>query len=117
MKYQITILRSARQDVRELLTFIMARSQRGASAWAKAYDRALARLERHADGCPVAAESEQVNAEIREVLFKTRRGLVYRILFTIRESRVFILHVRGPGQDWMKAEELHDDNLDDPAAR
>jgi plasmid stabilization system protein ParE len=116
MKYQLTTLRSARQDIRELFAFIAARSQTGASAWATAYLRTLARLEQHADGCPLAAESEHVTAEIREVLFKTRRGLVYRVLFMIRDSRVFILHVRGPGQDWMKAEDLHGDDFDDPAA-
>jgi hypothetical protein len=63
---------------------------------------------------PLAVESEHVDAEIREVLFKTRRGLVYRLLFTIRQSHVFVLHVRGPGQDWIGSDELRDEGLDQP---
>jgi plasmid stabilization system protein ParE len=117
MSFQVTILRSARQDVRRLLEFIASRSRSGAETWARAYDRALTRLEQHANGCPLAAESELVGHEIRELLFKTRRGLMYRILFTIRGPNVFILHVRGPGQDWMKAGEIRGDDPDDQAAQ
>jgi mRNA-degrading endonuclease RelE of RelBE toxin-antitoxin system len=43
---------------------------------------------------------------VRESLFKTRRGLIYRILFTIRENTVIILHVRAPGQDLVAAMEI-----------
>jgi len=40
-----------------------------------------------------------VEYDVREVLFKTRKGNPYRILFTIQEAEVLILRVRGPGQD------------------
>jgi len=54
----------------------------------------------------LAVESDYVDFEVREVLFKTRRGLVYRALYTIRGDEVFVLHVRGPGQDFLSAEQL-----------
>jgi hypothetical protein len=36
--------------------------------------------------------------EVRQALFKTRRGRVYRALFFIESTDVFILRVRGAGQ-------------------
>lgn len=89
-----------------LLEYIAARSKTGAEAWARAFDKALSYLEEMADSCPLAAENEHVDFEVRETLFKTRRGLIYRILFTIRENTVVILHVRGPGQDFVASMEI-----------
>jgi hypothetical protein len=49
----------------------------------------------------LAPENDHVDFEVREILFKTRRGLIYRTLFTIHENSAFLLHVRGPGQDFL----------------
>jgi hypothetical protein len=68
----------------------------------------LAHLEESANSCPLAAENEHVDFEVREILFKTRRGSFYRILFTIRENTVFVLHVRGSGQEFVAATEIRD---------
>jgi len=106
MIFQVKSLRRARQDVDSILEYIAGRSPQGAAAWARAYDKALVMLESSADRYPLAVENEHVEYEIREILFKTRRGLFYRALFTIREQEVFILHVRGPGQEFLKEEEL-----------
>jgi hypothetical protein len=35
---------------------------------------------------------------VREVLFGTRKGLTYRIVFTVEDGEVQILRIRGPGQ-------------------
>src|SRR5262245_53908127 len=103
MKFTVITLRAAERDLNKMLEYIAARSRTGAEAWARAYDNALAYLEQNADSCPLAAENEHVEIEVRETLFKTRRGLIYRILFTTRENTVIILHVRGPGQDFVDA--------------
>ena len=106
MKFAVRIQRRARQDYEAILSYIAKRSPEGASAWARAFDRALERLEDFADTFPLAIENELVEFEVREILFKTRRGLVYRALFTIADNTVQILHVRGPGQDLLSIEEL-----------
>ena len=38
---------------------------------------------------------------------KTRRGRPYRLLFTLDDCEVRVLHVRGPGQDLVSADELN----------
>ncbi len=56
-------------------------------------------LEVNAASCGLAPESELFPEEIRQYFFKTRRGRPYRLLITITNSQVQLLHVRGPGQD------------------
>jgi plasmid stabilization system protein ParE len=108
MKFTVLTLRAAERDCDRIMEYIVVRSKAGARAWAKAFDKALAYLEENADSCSLAAESEYVDFEVRETLFRTRRGLIYRILFTMRENTAIILHVRGPGQDLVAAMEIRD---------
>lgn len=61
-----------------------------------------------ADRCLLAPENGYGDTEIRQVIFKTRRGKTYRLLFTIRDNVVFIRHVREPGQDLVSPEEFDD---------
>jgi len=106
MTFHVITPRRARQDYERCLDYIAAHSKPGAVSWAKAFDKALARLEDFADTCPLAVEDDRVDFEVREIPFKTRRGLKYRILFTIQDGSVVILHVRGPGQDYLESEEI-----------
>ncbi|REJ89620.1 MAG: hypothetical protein DWQ34_19040 [Planctomycetota bacterium] len=106
MRFHVRTLSRADRDVHGILSYIAEHSKEGATAWARAYDNALARLEKSADSFPFAIENEYVDFEVREILFKTRRGLVYRALFTIRETTVYVLHVRGPGQNLLDENEL-----------
>ena len=108
MIYNVVALRAAEADFNGMLEYIAARSKSGAAAWAKAFDQALAHLELNAATCPLAPENDYVSFDVREVLFKTRRGLIYRILFTIQERTVFILHVRGPGQDLIDVADMRE---------
>ncbi len=84
--------------MRHIIEWLQARSRSGAASWLAAYDKMIRRLESHAANCAVAYESDDLDLDVREILFKTRRGRVYRALFTIEDGEVFILRVRGPGQ-------------------
>jgi len=99
MSFHVVTLRAAQREYEEMLHYIAHRSKQGAVARANTFDMALSRIEAAADSFPLAVENGYVEFEVREALFRTRRGLVYRILFTIRQDSAFILHVRGPEQD------------------
>jgi hypothetical protein len=114
MSFQVRSLRRAEQSYNQLLGDIAERSKVGATDWAKSFDRALARLEESPDTFPCAAESELVEMDVRDIFFKTRRGLVCRILFTIRGRDVLVLHVRGPGQNLLRPDQLDRGSGDDP---
>jgi plasmid stabilization system protein ParE len=98
MKFRVTILRLAKHDIREIAAWISERSRRGAAAWLAAFEKLVDRLAETAPSFPVAEENDEVEVEIRQGLFKTRRGRVYRAIFTIVGDEVRILRIRGPGQ-------------------
>ena len=54
----------------------------------------------------IAPEAAGASEEVRQLTFKTRKGLWYRLLFIVRDDKVFVLHVRGPGQDLMAQTEI-----------
>jgi plasmid stabilization system protein ParE len=108
MKFTVVTFRAAERDYNEILEYIAARSRSGAETWARAFDKLLLRLEENADSFPLAPENEHVDFEVREALFRTPRGLVYRVLFTIRDSTAIVLHVRAPGQDFVDSMGIRD---------
>lgn len=98
MKFQVRELRRAQADVRRIVNWVAERSPHGALAWLDAYDSMVAQLEKNAGTFGVAAENDEYELDVRQALFKTPRGRVYRALFYIEGYQVFILRVRGPGQ-------------------
>ena len=107
MSFSVSLTESAKGDVRCILRWIEERSPAGAQAWHRRWLEALTIIAESAESCTVALESEDHPESIRQIIFKTRSGRPYRALFIVRESDVFVLHVRGPGQDllahWMRA--------------
>lgn len=99
MSFSIVILSEAERDLDQILGWLHVRSPEGAATWYRRWLEILTSLEEHADACELAPEGEGVDGEIRHRNFKTGRGRPYRILFTIRQRKVYILHLRGPGQN------------------
>jgi plasmid stabilization system protein ParE len=106
MKFRLKSVRRAERAYHQIVDYIAARSKPGAAAWTAEFDQTVRRISRAADTFPPAQEADSVDFELREALFKTRRGLTYRILFTIRDDEVIVLHLRGPGQGPVAPEEL-----------
>ena len=47
----------------------------------------------------LAQEAGLFTEPVRQILFRTRRGLTYRALFVVRDETVIVVCVRGFGQD------------------
>ncbi len=82
------------------------RSPQGARAWLRAYDDLIERMQKQAHSFGPAYENDDCEFDVRQALFKTRRGRVYRVLFFIEGEEVYILRVRGPGQAPVEPDEL-----------
>lgn len=106
MNYKVRLQTRAKNDVRTCFEFIASRSPKGAARWFNRFVETRDRLAKEADQCPLAYESDDLDREIREVLFKTRRGQPYRVVFTISGDEVIVLRVRGPGQNALSVEEI-----------
>jgi plasmid stabilization system protein ParE len=106
MRFIVRVLGRAQADVLDCYAYLADRSPQGAANWFNRFAETRDRLSRDPARRPVAAESRFVDYEIREVLFKTRRGKPYRILFTIVGDEVRVLRVRGPGQDDLREDDF-----------
>ena len=98
MSFRVVLEPRAHLQFQQIVHWLSDRSPAGAEHWLDAFDHAVEKLERNADGCALALENSLVQREIRQTHFKTPRGRMYRMVFTIVGSDVRVLAVRGPGQ-------------------
>lgn len=106
MTFEIRLTRRAKRDFQQLQDYLAVRSPRGAKAWIGAYAAACRSLIENPLACPLAPEDADHEIELRQFVFKTTKGRAYRGLFTVDGSVVYVLHLRGPGQDVVAPEDV-----------
>ena len=108
MKFSVRELRKAQADKRRIFEWLHEHSRPGAIAWLAAYDAMIDRLRTGADMFGEAYERADLDMDVQQALFKTRRCRVYRALFLIEADNVYVLRVRGPGQAPVSSAEIAD---------
>jgi len=93
MKYHIEVSSVAEEEIKEVCRWISRDSPTHAAKWRHRLYETIRSLAQHPARCGMALEDADFKQEIRELLYGKRRG-VYRILFTIENDVVTILHVR-----------------------
>ena len=106
MTHLVHVTRPAEDDVRATLRYLAARSRPGAHAWRRAFEAMLKRLEHRPEGYALAPEDDLFDEPVRQTLFKTRAGRPHRAVFVVRATTVYVLRVRGPGQNLLDADEV-----------
>jgi plasmid stabilization system protein ParE len=97
MSRAICIGPRARIDADDIFNWLAHRSIQGAISWYLAFGRAVERIQAAPESCALAQESLLLRRELRQELFKTRRGRLYRVVFQSDKTAVTILRIRGPG--------------------
>ena len=108
MTYHVRPLARAQLDVDCILDFIRNKkgAPHGASLWLEAYQEAVVNLAKNPLAYGFAPENRHVGYDLRQVLFRTRHGRTYRILFAVVDNEIRILRVRGPGQRPLRRTEI-----------
>lgn len=106
MAYRIVVLAQAKRDIRSIARWLASRSPIGAANWLAALDAALEKLSQNPQGFGIAPERPRVTFDIRQILFKTRRGKRYRAVYLIVDDEVRILRVRRPGHRPLRKREI-----------
>ena len=101
---QVSVRASADADT--IYEWIAERSPVGATHWYQAFLDALHPLQHQAESYTLAPEAKRLGVDLRQALFKTRKGRTYRALFLITADIVHIVSVRGAGQDLATADEI-----------
>ena len=78
MSYSLHILPRAESDFLHMLSFIEGHSPEGAERWRQAFEDGLQRLQDNPLIYGLAPEDTHFDFELRQLLFKTKRGCTYR---------------------------------------
>lgn len=103
MKYRVIIEDPAHEDLEANTLWLAQHSEEAAKEWYWQVRKAIESLDRFPLRCPLAPEDEAFDEKIRHLLHGRRR-YVYRILFTVRDRTVHILHIRHGASEPMKPE-------------
>ena len=104
MSFQVKISPRAKTEFEDQLLYLLERSPKGAEAWASEFNVTLASLEDRPEIHGLAPESDDHSIDIFQVIFKTKYGYPYRLLYSITEAEVLIHSVRGVGQNYTNIE-------------
>jgi len=100
-RYQVLVAAPAEAEIEAAYLFIRADSPANAAAWRAGLYEAAMSLKSFPERCAVAPENGPFEFEIRQFVYGN-----YRLLFTIRDDDVVILHVRHGARQWMAADEI-----------
>lgn len=92
-RWRVIVECPAQLDIEAAYLWIAERDSDAADRWFNSLYNTIGSLELFPERCPLAPESSFFNREIRET-FHGRRQHKYRILFTVTEAEVHVLHVR-----------------------
>jgi len=106
VKYSLHILPRAEEDFLHMFSFIETRSPDGAKRWKQAFEAGLQRLENNPFIYGLAPEDVYFDFDLRQLLFKTKRGRMYRAVYRVDNDVVTIYRVRGPGQAPLVPDEI-----------
>ena len=101
MKYKVEFTDQAGVEANQAYEWISKESPFGAAAWFNGLVDAVETLEAFPERCPLAPESEDVQREIRQLLYGK-----YRVLYFVHADSVFILHVRHGAQAYLPPDQV-----------
>jgi plasmid stabilization system protein ParE len=94
MAFEVVTTPDAEHDATEILDWLMDQHA-GATGlrWFLRLDEAIKSLAEFPRRCTLAPEDNLFSFEVRELLYG-QKPHVYRILFTVEENIVYVLHIR-----------------------
>ena len=94
MDFRVELTDQAKSDIAAIHGWLVAQEAGDAGArWFSSLRQAITSLSALPARCSVAPESRESPVEVRQLLYG-RRPHVYRILFSIDETVVHVLHIR-----------------------
>lgn len=93
MKFQVVVSQKAESDLRHYYSVAAEHAPDTAVRWLNRFEATLGTLESNPTRCPLAPENNLLEETIHQFFFGKRAGR-FRVLFTIQDHRVLVLHIR-----------------------
>lgn len=105
MSYAVFVTANAKGNLRHYYDHAARQAPDAAARWLDRFEAALATLSENPERCALAPENQRVAPEVRQLLFGKGRS-VFRVLFTIVDDHVRVLHIRRGTMDVAEATDL-----------
>ena len=106
MNYTVQLLALAKADYRRAFLYIQERSPQGAENWEIAFEQCLDRLRANPTIYALAPENDLYDYPLYQILFRTKHGKRYRLVYRIDERQVTVYRLRGHGQSPLEKGDL-----------
>lgn len=110
MTFQVRTTQTAKIEIETAYSWLKERNSVYADKWFRELMNTIATLQEIPRRCAIAPENDELVEEIRQLIYGKSRNK-YRILFTIREDTVFVLHVRHSSQARLTGEEVDEEEI------
>jgi plasmid stabilization system protein ParE len=91
MKYEVLLSPRALRDLERAYQWLLERTEQHAPKWHDEALEAIESLDENPERCPLAPESKKQEV-LRQLLFGDKRH-AYRIVFAIRDDKVWVVHI------------------------
>jgi len=108
VSYKLFYTTRAKSDLRAATDYIAQQVPETAEHWFNSFVAALVKLQQNPLIYGVAPESDQLDENIRQLIYRTKSRRPNRALFVIRGDTVYILCIRRPGQRLLTYQEIRD---------
>ena len=93
MTFRVSISQEAEREGKAILEWLLSQHAGDTGLrWFEGMERAIASLAEMPERCSLAPENKEFSFEVRHLLYG-RRPHVYRVVFTIEDDTVYILHL------------------------
>lgn len=107
MSYQLHLAKRAERDRDEAFEwYVRNYSEAFAVDWYCGLSRAIRSLADNPERCGFVRENERFPFDVRELLYGKSRKNRHRILFTLTEGSVYVLHIRHTARDELASGDL-----------
>ena len=101
MRYKVEFTYQAESEANDAYRWIAKDAPGNAFNWLEGLIQASETLGSMPERCAVAPESEDVGQEIRHLIYGK-----YRVLFSIEDQTVFVLHIRHGAQKYLSKDQF-----------
>ncbi|NEP00956.1 MAG: type II toxin-antitoxin system RelE/ParE family toxin [Symploca sp. SIO2E9] len=105
MTFQVEITPIAEAQIEQAYQWYRERNPQFADSWFRGLMNAIATLQKKPRRCTLAVEHEIFPEELRQLIYGKSKN-IYRVLFTIRETTVYVLYLRHSAQAPLTLDDL-----------
>ena len=105
MTFQVEITPVAEAQIEQAYCWYREQNPEFADRWFRGLMNAIATLQEKPRRCATAVEQEIFTEEVRQLLYGKSKNM-YRVLFTIRDTNVYVLSVRHSAQAPLTVDDL-----------